>query len=140
MIAPPDIRQAARKLAKWRKDRRAARPRPTRSPDKRQRQPRERDPGFLAFIRRQPCCAGPAGCSGAIEAAHLRFASAARGKPLTGMQTKPDDRYAVPLCVAHHRAGPDAQHSHGESAWWAMRGLDPLEIADRLFAEYRSQP
>jgi hypothetical protein len=103
---------------------------------------RVRDLGFLAFLRRQPCTlAGYPGhvCSGRIEAAHIRFASAADGKPLTGMQTKPDDRYCVPLCSGAHTSGADAQHRSGERAWWAAHGLDALATAAALYARYQSK-
>lgn len=97
---------------------------------------RVRDPGFLQFLRRQPCVVGPAGCGGPIEAAHIRMAVPGEGS--TGMQRKPSDKRAVPLCRAHHRDGPDAQHRSGERAWWSARGLDPFAIAERLYNQYRS--
>lgn len=98
---------------------------------------REIDAGYLAFLRRQPCCVGPLGCSGPVEAAHIRFGRP--GAPPTGLQRKPNDQDATPLCVAHHREGPDAQHRAGERAWWAKRGLDPFEIAAQLYAAYRGR-
>ena len=97
---------------------------------------REIDHGFLAFPRRQPCCVGPVGCDGPVEAAHVRYGRP--GEPPTGMQRKPDDRNAVPLCVAHHRDGPDAQHRTNERAWWARRGLDPFAVAEALYKIYTS--
>lgn len=98
---------------------------------------RVRDPGYLAFLRRQPCAVGPIGCDGPTEAAHIRFGLP--GEPPTGLQRKPSDRRAAPLCAGHHRTGPDAQHAFGERAWWASRGIDPHQLAERLHAEYRSQ-
>lgn len=92
---------------------------------------RERDNGYLAFLRRQPCaCCGRAATS---DAAHIRMASPSRGKLPTGMQVKPSDRFAVPLSRACHMI----QHSMSESRFWSERGLDPFEIADRLYAEYQ---
>ena len=93
---------------------------------------RVRNPGFLAFIRRQPCLCMSAACEGAVQAAHIRFGDAARGKPVTGMQVKPDDRWALPLCRYHHAD----QHSMNERQFWKLVGLDPLATAERLFAEY----
>ena len=91
---------------------------------------RERDNGYLAFLRRQPCsCCGRAAPS---DAAHIRMASPERGKLPTGMQVKPSDRFAVPL----NRRCHESQHSMSEARFWSERGLDPFEIADRLFAAY----
>ena len=119
------IRKARRAEAK---KQRPANPKATRG--------RVHDNGYLAFLRRQPCAVGPVGCDGPVEAAHIRFADARRGKPLTGLQTKPDDRWCVNLCAAHHRTGPNAQHGANERAWWEARGIDPLSLAERQYAAY----
>jgi hypothetical protein len=95
---------------------------------------RVRDPGFLAYVRRLPCAVGPIGCAGGIEAAHIRYSLP--GEPLTGMQRKPDDCRAVPLCAGHHRTNPDAQHAGSERAFWAKRGIDPHAIAASRYAQY----
>ena len=94
---------------------------------------RERDNGYLAFLRRQPCaCCGYAAPS---DAAHIRMASLERGKLPTGMQVKPSDRFAVPLNrVCHGR-----QHAMSEARFWQERGRDPFKIADRLYAAYQGQ-
>ncbi len=99
----------------------------------RQRMPRMLDPGYLAFVRQQPCCCGcnqPPPC----DAAHLRMGNMERGKPAcTGMQRKPDDKFAVPLKHDHHMD----QHATGdEELWWAQRGVDPFVVADKLYEEY----
>lgn len=95
---------------------------------------RERDNGYLAFLRRQPCacCGHPA----PSDAAHIRMASLERGKLPTGMQVKPSDRFAVPL----NRACHSVQHSMSEARFWSERGLDPFAIADRLYADYQAAP
>ena len=96
---------------------------------------REIDHGFLAFLRRQPCCVGPVGCAGHIEAAHVRFGRP--GERPTGMQRKPSDAgNTVPLCVAHHRRGRDAQHDSGERKWWEARRMDPHQISESLYKIY----
>ena len=92
-----------------------------------------REPAYLAFLRRQPCAVGPVGCSGPVEAAHVRAGS-------TGMQRKPDDAKSVPLCRGHHRDGPDAQHRSGEAVWWRRHGIDPFALAERLHAQFEAQP
>jgi hypothetical protein len=123
--AAADIKRAARKTAK------AARPKRPKAD-----RGRERDPGFLAFLRRQPCAVGPIGCGGAVEAAHVRFATPGAGP--TGMQRKPDDKRAVPLCAMHHREGPLAQHRYNERRWWEAHRIDPLALANRLHEAYRN--
>lgn len=128
-IAPNDVRAAKQLLAEHRKATRKARPKS----EKRDRG-RVRDNGFLAFLRRQACAVGPEGCSGAVEAAHVRYAVPGEGS--TGMQRKPSDTRAVPLCAEHHRIGPDAQHSTSERAWWQRHGIDPLALAARLYVIY----
>jgi hypothetical protein len=99
----------------------------------RQRQPRQHDAKHLAFVRAQPCCIPF--CNRAAEAAHLRMACDAIGKLPTGMQEKPDDRWSTPLCAYHHRTGIGSQHSMGEEDFWKLAGLNPFEIAARLWIE-----
>lgn len=95
---------------------------------------RERDNGYLAFLRRQPCacCGHPA----PSDAAHIRMGSPALGKLPTGMQVKPSDKYAVPLNRACHMT----QHTMSEARFWSERRLDPFDIAARLYAQYQEQP
>jgi hypothetical protein len=99
----------------------------------RQKEPRQRDERHLRFVRAQPCCIPF--CRRAAEAAHIRFACAAIDKPATGMQAKPDDKYSCPLCPYHHRIGVDSQHANNEREWWERTGLNPFEIASRLWVE-----
>lgn len=94
--------------------------------------PREEKPAHLAFLRKLicPCCAtGDAKGSffaSDIQAAHLRAGSALHGKePLPGMQQKPDDRWALPLCQAHHAE----QHTMDEMEFWRSFGIDPHVLA-----------
>lgn len=97
---------------------------------------RVRDPGFLAFLRRQPCAVrGRNGhvCEGRIEAAHIRTHKP--GEPPTGLQRKPSDRRATGLCSLAHRQ----QHETNEARWWASYGLDPFAVAETLFAAYQAE-
>lgn len=101
-----------------------------------QRQPRERDPGFLAFLRRLPCIAGVMGlegCQGATQAAHIRFSDADKGRRNPGMQSKSSDKFATPLCAAHHLHD---QHLRKEQKFWAEVGVDPGDLAAALHAAY----
>lgn len=93
---------------------------------------RERDTGYLAFLRRQPCVV--CGAAAPNDAAHIRMASPERGKLPTGMQVKPSDRFAVSMCRTCH----STQHSGSEARFWSERGLAPFAIADRLYETYRS--
>lgn len=103
-----------------------------------QREVRQTDPGFLAYLRRQPCEArgfGP--CSGPIEAAHVRYSDAAAGAINPGMQRKNHDRHANPLCRGHHQRD---QHRRSERAFWEGLGKDAYATAARHFSAYRGDP
>lgn len=102
---------------------------------KEQRQERQRDNAYLAFTRRQPCILAPmdpSGCAGPVEASHVRFADAKVGRH-AGLGRKPDDRWVLPACVAHHRA----QHAAGnERKWWSGWGIDPNAECIRRYGDY----
>lgn len=100
-----------------------------------QRQPRERDPGYLAFLRRQPCAARHVGgCSGPIQAAHIRYRVAGIQNS-AGMGVKNHDRHANPLCAGHHAL----QHHVGDEArFWQSIGRDAYATAAAHFAAYQS--
>lgn len=102
----------------------------------RQRQPRIEDPSFLAFLRKLPCCV--CGAHPPVQAAHLRFGCPERGKPSAGLGTKPDDRWAVPLCPSCHLDGPAAQHRQGEARFWSRAGIDPFAVAEALYGRFRA--
>lgn len=95
------------------------------------RRPRIEDGRHLKFVRQLPCCI--CGTHKQVEAAHVRMVSLAHGKPAAGMQEKPDDRWAVPLCRAHHQDLPDAQHKIGEPVFWKKHGIDPFLLALNLW-------
>lgn len=100
----------------------------------RQREPRERDNRHLAYVRSLPCCV--CGSTRNVEAAHIRMGCEAIGKPPTGMQEKPSDKFSLPLCHYHHQSGVLAQHRVGEKVFWfEIHGLNPFEIAARLWIE-----
>lgn len=102
-----------------------------------QREERELEPGYLAYLRRQPCQVGPLmgdPCEGRIDPAHLRFTNRAVGRINPGMGRKSHDRFCLSACRKHH----DAQHRYGnEAKWWAVEvRADPDEIAARQHAEF----
>lgn len=92
-----------------------------------QRRPRKEAPDHLKWIRTLTCLVsgkpGP-------DAAHIRYADPRYAKRQTGMQEKPDDRWAVPL----HRSEHTDQHDQNEKAYWASKGIDPCSVALALFA------
>ena len=90
----------------------------------------ERDVDYLAMIRTLPCLRCGMEPS---EAAHIRYASAAFGKA-SGLGKKPDDRHTAPLCAGCHRLDRDAQHNRNEREFWDSIGINPLIVAERLYA------
>jgi ERF superfamily len=47
---------------------------------------------------------------------------------------KASDEFAVPLCRVHHRA---VHRARDEQAWWHASGIDPIQVARRLWNETR---
>ena len=94
------------------------------------KRPRERDPAYLTFLRAKPCCL----CGGKSEACHIRSSSMDHDKPHTGMGTKPDDKWSVPMCRSCHMT----QHSGNELQFWNDRGIDPFALAMRYYAQYQA--
>ena len=96
----------------------------TSSSKKRPRQHRE---AHLDFIRDLPCL-----ISGRrpVDAAHIRYGDTQYGKAHAGAAEKPSDQWCVPL---HHDIHMQ-QHANGnEASWWESQGIDPLEVAGRLW-------
>ncbi len=92
-----------------------------------QRRPREKDDAHLSFLRGLPCVV--CGDDTTTEAAHVRYADPRIAKPNSGLQAKPHDRFALPVCGRHHRE----QHTHKERAWWESKGIDPIFYALALY-------
>ncbi|TPM89830.1 hypothetical protein [Mesorhizobium sp. B2-1-3A] len=86
-----------------------------------------KDEAHLAFIRKLPSViSGVYGC----DPAHISAGSPIHNKKRTGGAQKASDCWTVPLTRAEH----DAQHDHGdELAWWKLQGIDPFELAIRLY-------
>lgn len=95
---------------------------------KRQRQEAK---NHLAFIRELPCII----CGEMpVHAAHIRYGDMRHGKRETGMGEKPSDCWTVPLAPRFHTDGPEAQHQGAERAFWVRHGIDPCEVATKLWA------
>jgi len=90
-----------------------------------------RDLPYLALVRQLPCLKCGMEPS---ESAHVRFASAAYGKA-SGLQKKPEDRWALSLCVSCHRLARDAQHNRREQDFWSDLGISPLATCVKLYAQ-----
>ena len=72
------------------------------------------------WIRKRECAFVDAGgCSGRIEAAHVRLGTDG------GMGIKPSDVYCWPACSHHH----GEQHQIGEPAFAAKYGVDLVALA-----------
>lgn len=97
------------------------------SPTRRQKKPRMKDDAHLAWIRGLPCLIS--GTRKRVEAAHIRYADPAFGKPETGMGHKSSDCWVVPLESDQHAD----QHKHGEREWWQSKGIDPVPVALALY-------
>lgn len=90
------------------------------------RKPREKDEGYLRWIRTLPCViTGKQG----VEACHIRFADPRFAKFETPMGQKPHDKWTLPMIGDYHRQ----QHSMSERLFWARIGIDPCQVASALY-------
>lgn len=87
---------------------------------------RVQDEAHLAFIRKLPSAvSGLLGC----EACHIRTGSAVHKKKRTGLGQKADDSFTLPLRPDEHKA----QHAGNEMDFWRSHGIDPFELAIKLY-------
>ncbi len=98
------------------------------------RDPRRRDPAYMAWISELPCfaCMVQGRVTWGVHVAHVRMAVAEAGWRETGMGEKPSDRRTVPLCPNHHVHGKAAQHNMGERRFWAELCICPSELVGEL--------
>lgn len=88
---------------------------------------RARSKEHLAFVKQKPCLV----CGRApSQAHHLRFAQP------RAMARKVSDEFTVPLCNIHHF---ELHQIGDEKVWWTEKGIDPLRIARKLWAERRAE-
>lgn len=90
---------------------------------------REKNPGYLDFVRTLPCIVTR---REPVEAAHVSYAEPRAGKLGRGKGSKESDCWAVPLHPDEHRR----QHSMGEREYWKSVCIDPCVIAAFLYAAY----
>ena len=87
----------------------------------------------LAWVRKHPCaCHRIVRCEGVIHAHHVRAGTGG------GIGMKPDDRWAVPLCAAHH----SELHTGGHATFEARYRLDLRAVAADLarFSPHLERP
>ena len=89
---------------------------------------RKRDEKHLAFIRTLPCII--CGDNTSTEACHIRMSDARIAKPATGIAIKPDDKYVLPMCGAHHRD----QHKMSERRFWEQQNIDAVLVALAIYS------
>lgn len=90
------------------------------------RRPREKDEGYLRWIRTLPCVITG---KRPVEAAHVRYADPRWAKFETPMGQKPHDKWVLPLDPEMHRR----QHAMNEKLFWARVGIDPCQVASALY-------
>ncbi|MGC0052695.1 DUF968 domain-containing protein [Brucella pituitosa] len=86
-----------------------------------------KDEKHLAFIRSLPSVV-----SGVwpTEACHIRTGSADHNKKKTGKGQKSSDCWVLPLTADEHRE----QHNGSEMAFWTRHGINPFDLASKLYA------
>jgi DNA recombination protein Rad52 len=89
---------------------------------------RIRDRDHLRVVATQPCLVCGRQPSHAHHVRHAQPRALAR---------KVSDEWVVPLCAVHHRALHDAGN---EERWWKGQSIDPLAVAERLWAMSRHHP
>ena len=87
---------------------------------------RVRSKEHLRFVAQQPCVI----CGRTpAHAHHIRYAQPRE------LALKVSDEFTVPLCAIHH----SENHATGdERRWWHERKIDPLAIAEQLWAQSRA--
>jgi hypothetical protein len=86
---------------------------------------RYRNRDHLRFVMQQPCLLCGRKPS---DAHHIRFVQP------RALGRKASDEFAVPLCRSHHRA---VHRAGDEKAWWQQAGIDPVNIARKLWKRTR---
>jgi hypothetical protein len=86
---------------------------------------RYRNREHLRSVAKQPCLICGRRPS---DPHHLRYLQP------RALGRKASDEFAVPLCRAHHRA---VHRARDEQAWWRASGIDPIEVARKLWKDTR---
>jgi hypothetical protein len=86
---------------------------------------RYRNREHLRSVAKQPCLICGRKPS---DPHHLRYLQP------RALGRKASDEFAVPLCRVHHRA---VHRARDEQAWWQATGIDPIQVARKLWNETR---
>ena len=86
---------------------------------------RYRNREHLRYVMKQPCLVCGRKPS---DPHHLRYLQP------RALGRKASDEFTVPLCRVHHRA---AHRASDERAWWRQAGIDPINVARRLWKATR---
>jgi hypothetical protein len=86
---------------------------------------RYRNREHLRSVAKQPCLICGRKPS---DPHHLRYLQP------RALGRKASDEFAVPLCRVHHRA---VHRARDERAWWQAAGIDPIQVARKLWNETR---
>jgi ERF superfamily len=86
---------------------------------------RYRNREHLRCVARQPCLICGRKPS---DPHHLRYLQP------RALGRKASDEFAVPLCRVHHRA---VHRARDERAWWQAAGIDPIQVARKLWKNTR---
>ena len=84
---------------------------------------RYRSREHLRYVMQQPCLVCGRKPS---DPHHLRYMQP------RALGRKASDEFAVPLCRGHHR---EMHRARDERAWWKQAGIDPIQVARRLWKE-----
>ena len=82
-------------------------------------------PAFLQWLRGRNCLIGDT-CAGRIEAAHVDYAGD------KGLGTKASDKFAVPMCSAHHAES----HRAGIKTFEARHRVNLLEASKEYWRRW----
>jgi hypothetical protein len=133
-----------------RKARKEARPAPVKPTAAGQRDPRDEDRAYMAWLHQGiPCTAclieGRPGAAtrvrqNPIEAAHQKLAIASAGWKEGGGGKRTSDSRCIPLCRWHHQDAPNACDK-GQRMFWDRLGLGDriADLCKGLHATYRNQ-
>jgi hypothetical protein len=93
-----------------------------------------KDPEYLDFVHEQPCAVFAVDrlftkCGGRIHAHHSGD---------HGFSQRAPDSTAIPLCEAHHQAGPHAVHRLGKR-FYQFHGIDRDELIAGLNRKFEEE-
>ena len=109
-----------------------------------QRDPRQRDEGFISWLHGLDCIAcmieGRPANRGPIEAAHQKLAIASKGWREGGLGPRVHDARCVALCAHHHRLAANSCDLGGQRKFWDRMGLGDriADLCADLLAAFRA--